>query len=118
MLTEAVHTPWLSDRDLALQNVRYVMESTRGLSEDFVPAHDGFIVQRSHQVLAEAIDLLERIVDDQLLNAIADGTFGLMKRPADAGRGLDGVAKHSSAYYNPASELLAEYFADAKGQAR
>ena len=31
MLTEAVHTPWLSDRDLALQNVRYVMESTRGL---------------------------------------------------------------------------------------
>ena len=29
-----------------------------------------------------------------------------MKRPADAGRGLDGVAKKSSAYYNPASEIL------------
>jgi beta-lysine 5,6-aminomutase alpha subunit len=114
MLTEAVHTPWLSDRDLALQNVRYVMESTRGLAEDFVPAHDGFIVQRAHQVLAEAIDLLERIVDDQLLNAIADGTFGLMKRPADAGRGLDGVARQARDYYNPASELLDEYFADAK----
>ncbi len=118
MLTEAVHTPWLSDRDLALQNVRYVMESTRGLSEDFVPAHDGFVVQRAHQVLAEAIDLLERIVDDQLLNAIADGTFGLMKRPADAGRGLDGVAKQSRDYYNPASELLDEYFADGKGGTR
>ncbi|MCZ3385545.1 MAG: lysine 5,6-aminomutase subunit alpha [Actinomycetia bacterium] len=118
MLTEAVHTPWLSDRDLALQNVRYVMESTRGLADDFVPAHDGFIVQRSHQVLGEAIDLLERIVDDQLLNAIADGTFGLMKRPADAGRGLDGVAKHSSVYYNPASELLGEYFADRKDGSR
>jgi beta-lysine 5,6-aminomutase alpha subunit len=118
MLTEAVHTPWLSDRDLALQNVRYVMESTRGLSEDFVPAHDGFIVQRGHQVLAEAIDLLEAIVDDQLLNAIGDGTFGLMKRPADAGRGLDGVAKHSSDYYNPASELLDEYFAAGRGAGR
>ena len=47
MLTEAVHTPWLSDRDLALQNVRYVMESTAGLAEDFVPAHDGFVVQRA-----------------------------------------------------------------------
>jgi hypothetical protein len=45
------------------------------------------------------------ILDDQLLNAIADGTFGLMKRPADAGRGLDGVAQ-SDAYYNPAGELL------------
>ena len=115
MLTEAVHTPWLSDRDLALQNVRYVMESTRGLAEDFVPAHDGFIVQRSHQVLAEAIDLLERIVDDQLLNAIADGTFGLMKRPADAGRGLDGVARQARDYYNPASELLDEHFAGQGG---
>ena len=118
MLTEAVHTPWLSDRDLALQNVRYVMESTRGLAEDFVPAHDGFVVERAHRVLAEAIDLLEKIVDDELLNAIADGTFGLMKRPADAGRGLDGVAKQSKAYYNPASELLDEYFAAEKTGAR
>ena len=114
MLTEAVHTPWLSDRDLALQNVRYVMESTRGLSDDFVPAPDGFIVERAHRVLAEAIDLLEAIVDDELLNAIGDGTFGLMKRPADAGRGLDGVAKKASGYYNPAGELLDEYF-DTKG---
>jgi beta-lysine 5,6-aminomutase alpha subunit len=111
MLTEAVHTPWLSDRDLALQNVRYVFNATAGLSEDFLPAHDGFVVQRGHQVLGEAVELLERIVDEGLLNAIADGTFGLMKRPPDAGRGLDGVAKHSSHYYNPASELLAEGFA-------
>jgi len=88
-----------------------VNEATRGLAQDFVPAPDGFIVQRAHQVLAEAIDLLERIVDDELLNAIGDGTFGLMKRPADAGRGLDGVAAQSSDYYNPASDLLAEGFA-------
>ena len=111
MLTEAVHTPWLSDRDLALQNVRYVFNATAGLSEDFLPAHDGFVVQRGHRVLAEAIELLERIVDDGLLDAIGDGTFGLMKRPADAGRGLEGVAEHGPDYYNPASELLDEGFA-------
>ena len=29
MMTEAVVTPWLSDRDLALQNVRYVLERRR-----------------------------------------------------------------------------------------
>jgi beta-lysine 5,6-aminomutase alpha subunit len=108
MMTEAVVTPWLSDRDLALQNVRYVLEATGDLHEDFHPAPDGLIVQRAHQVLGESVELLERIVDDGMLTAIADGTFGLMKRPADRGRGLDGVAEKASGYYNPASELLEE----------
>ena len=84
MMTEAVVTPWLSDRDLALANVKYVLNAAGGLRDDFRPAPDGFIVKRAHQVLGEAVDLLERIVDDGLLNAIADGTFGLMKRPPDS----------------------------------
>jgi beta-lysine 5,6-aminomutase alpha subunit len=109
MMTEAVVTPWLSDRDIALQNVRYVLDATGDLHEDFRPAPGGFIAQRAKQVLGETVELLEDIVDDTLLEAIADGTFGLMKRPADAGRGLDGVAKKSSEYYNPASELLEEH---------
>ncbi len=115
MMTEAVVTPWLSDRDLALQNVRYVMNAAGNLHEDFVPAPDGFIVQRARQVLAESIELLERIVHDSdpegdppLLAAIADGTFGLMKRPSHAGRGLEGVARKAATYYNPASEILEE----------
>ncbi len=108
MMTEAVVTPWISDRDLALQNVRYVMNAAGNLHQDFRPEPDGFIVQRARRVLAESIDLLDRIVDDTLLNAIADGTFGLMKRPADAGKGLDGVARKSAAYYNPASDILEE----------
>jgi hypothetical protein len=29
-----------------------------------------------------------------------------MKRPQDAGRGLDGVVRKSPEYYNPATELL------------
>jgi beta-lysine 5,6-aminomutase alpha subunit len=66
-------------------------------------------------VLAETIDLLEEIHDDHsagqqagLLNAIADGTFGLMKRPSDGGKGLDGVARKARDYYNPATEILEE----------
>ncbi|MCW2821638.1 MAG: D-Lysine 56-aminomutase alpha subunit, partial [Marmoricola sp.] len=108
MMTEAVVTPWISDRDLALQNVRYVLDAAGALHEDFRPAPDGFIATRARQVLGESIDLLDRIVehDHGLLDAIADGTFGLMKRPADAGRGLEGVAKKSSTYYNPATEIL------------
>jgi len=110
MMTEAVVTPWISDRDLALQNVRYVMNAAGNLHEDFVPRPDGFIVQRAHQVLAEAIDLLDDILAHEsrtgLLDAIADGTFGLMKRPADGGKGLDGVAEKAPTYFNPASEIL------------
>jgi beta-lysine 5,6-aminomutase alpha subunit len=106
MMTEAVVTPWLSDRDVALQNVRYVLGAAGGLREDFVPAPGGFIQQRAHRVLGDAVELLARIVDDGLLTAIADGTFGIMKRPADRGRGLDGVARHEASYYNPATELL------------
>jgi beta-lysine 5,6-aminomutase alpha subunit len=110
MMTEAVVTPWLSDRDLALQNVRYVLDAAGGLKEDFHPAPDGLIATRARQVLGETIELLERITDEDegLLDAIADGTFGLMRRPADGGKGLDGVAAKADGYYNPASEILEE----------
>ncbi|MEO7058328.1 MAG: lysine 5,6-aminomutase subunit alpha, partial [Lapillicoccus sp.] len=116
MMTEAVVTPFLSDRDLALQNVRYVLGAAGGLAEDFHPPRDGFIQTRARQVLGESVDLLERIVGDAsgrgsapLLAAIADGTFGLMKRPEDRGKGLDGVVVRATGpdgYDNPASSLL------------
>ena len=38
MMTEAVVTPWLSDRDLALQNVRYVLNAAGGLHRGLPPA--------------------------------------------------------------------------------
>jgi beta-lysine 5,6-aminomutase alpha subunit len=101
-----VVTPWLSDRDIALQNVRYVLNGAGNLHEDFVPAPGGFIQQRARLVLDEAVDLLDRIAEDTLLDAIADGTFGIMKRPADRGKGLDGVAKHADDYYNPVTLAL------------
>jgi len=113
MMTEAVVTPWLSDRDLALQNVRYVLNAAGGLHEDFRPARGGFIAARAKQVLGEAVDLLDRIVDDGLLNAIADGTFGITKRPADRGKGLDGVVRRAEGYHNPALELMEAGIADA-----
>jgi len=106
MMTEGIHTPFLSDRDLALENVRYVRGAAGRLGESFVPAPGGFIEQRARQVLGESVALLRRITDEGLLTAIADGTFGITKRPADGGRGLDGVISRASGYFNPASEIL------------
>jgi beta-lysine 5,6-aminomutase alpha subunit len=115
MMTEAVVTPFLSDRDLALQNVRYVINAAGGLTEDFHPPRDGFIQTRARQVLDEALDLMDEIEDEEpthgwapLLEAIAVGTFGHMKRPADQGKGLDGVAQKADDYDNPAITLLEE----------
>ena len=41
-----------------------------------------------------------------LLAAIADGTFGSMKRPPTKGKGLDGVVRKADGYLNPATDLL------------
>jgi beta-lysine 5,6-aminomutase alpha subunit len=106
MMTEGIHTPFLSDRDLALENVQYVRNAAGRLGESLVPAPGGFIEQRAKQVLAESVGLLRRICDDGLLNAIGDGTFGITRRPADGGRGLDGVIERAGGYFNPASEIL------------
>jgi beta-lysine 5,6-aminomutase alpha subunit len=61
---------------------------------------------RARQVLDEAVALLSRICSDGLLNAIADGTFGITRRPADGGRGLDGVIEKADGYVNPAVDQL------------
>src|SRR6266536_2313393 len=107
MMTEGIHTPFLADRDLALENVRYVRAAAGRLGESFRPAPGGFIERRARQVLGEAVDLLRRIGDEGLLTAIGDGTFGVTRRPADGGRGLDGVIRQEAGYFNPATELLA-----------
>src|SRR3954449_308122 len=106
MMTEGIVTPFLSDRDLALENVRYVRRAAGNLAEDFHPPAGGFIRTRAGQVLAETLELLDRIADEGLFEAIADGTFGITKRPETGGKGLDGVIAHADGYYNPATEIL------------
>ena len=69
-------------------------------------------------MLAHPVELLDTIVGDTttrgteypqpLLAAIADGTFGLMKRPPTKGKGLDGVFTKADGYDNPATTLLEE----------
>jgi beta-lysine 5,6-aminomutase alpha subunit len=106
MMTEGIHTPFLADRDLALENVRYVRQAAGRLGDSFRPEPDGFVARRAREVLAEAVGLLRRIGDEGLLAAIADGTFGMTRRPPDGGRGLDGVIERAEGYVNPASQIL------------
>ena len=41
-----------------------------------------------------------------LLPSIAAGTFGITKRPADRGKGLDGVVVKAPGHLDPATELM------------
>jgi beta-lysine 5,6-aminomutase alpha subunit len=106
MMTEGIHTPFLSDRDLALENVRYVRKAAGALGDSFAPAPGGFIERRAGEVLGEAVGLLRRIGDEGLLTAIGRGTFGVTRRPEDGGRGLDGVIEQAGGYFNPARDIL------------
>jgi beta-lysine 5,6-aminomutase alpha subunit len=106
MMTEGIHTPWLADRDLALENVRYVRDACGRLGEDFVPRPDGFVAERARRVLAESVELLGKVCDDGLLTAIAEGTFGVTRRPPGGGKGAGGVAERAAGYLNPVAEIL------------
>ncbi len=106
MMTEGIHTPFLSDRDLALENVSYVRRAAGLLGEQFRPAAGSLVTRRAHQVLGEAVELLRTIGAQGMLTAIAEGTFGVTKRPPDGGKGMDGVVARADGYFNPAAAFL------------
>jgi beta-lysine 5,6-aminomutase alpha subunit len=113
LMPEGVDLPFRADRDLALANIRYVRAAAGRLGMSFAP--DSFVVERAHQVLDEAVSLLRRISTEGLLNAIADGTFGVARRPPGGGHGLDGVVTRADGYFNPVAEILDGTDAGAQG---
>lgn len=105
VLTEAVHTPFLADRLLAIQDARRVFEAARPLRESLAPVPGGPLDVRAQHVLAEAVELLRRVDDVGMFGAIANGWFAETPRARDGGRGREGVAERGPAYVNPFLEL-------------
>jgi beta-lysine 5,6-aminomutase alpha subunit len=101
MLTEAIHTPFMQDRYLALENAKYVMGNMAGLGEEITFRKDGVVVKRANQVLEEAVAFLEKVEGTGLMDAIAAGLFADVKRPRDGGKGLDGLRRKGEGYWNP-----------------
>ena len=105
MLTEAIHTPFMSDRALALENARYVAHSMAALSDDIEIKEGGIMEQRVDLVLTEALELLQNIRGNGMFRTLAEGEFAGIKRDPDGGKGLDGVIYREEAYYNPFIKL-------------
>jgi len=101
MPTEAIHTPFLGDRALALDNARYVMGTARGLGDELEIKPGGIIERRAHDVLAGAVRILENVAQRGLMEAIESGTFADVRRAREGGRGFGGVFAKSERYWNP-----------------
>lgn len=106
MLTEAIHTPFLGDRALSIENARYIMNTARDLGDEIIVKDDGIIAKRACFVLSEAERVLEEIAVDGLVRAIETGTFADVKRQVEGGRGVEGVFPRAAAYWNPFEEAL------------
>lgn len=107
MPTEAVHTPWLADRSMALRSANYVVGGSRGLADEVGYRSDGFIAKFAGKVLDDAVKLLERIRPIGLMKAIEKGTFAGVKRTQDGGKGGSGVFPvKRGEYLNPFFKLM------------
>ena len=108
MMSEGVHTPFLSDRDLAIENAHYVFGGAAGLAGDIRFERGSEVERRATQVLEECRQMLRKVADIGMFAAIEAGMFADTVRTRDGGKGLDGVIERDAVYANPIADLLSE----------
>ncbi len=106
MLTEAIHTPHLSDRALSLENASYVMENARDLAQEITFRPEGIIQKRSEAIIDQVVHFLQDIELKGLKRSISEGYFADIRRPQKGGKGGDGVIRKGIDYRNPFMEKM------------
>ena len=106
MMTEAIHTPFMSDRALSIENAQYIFRTMKDLGSELTYKENGIIRNRANEVLTKATDLLTEIEKLGLFTTIEKGIFADVKRPKDGGKGLNGVVVKDDKYFNPFVEVM------------
>lgn len=106
MLTEAIHTPFMSDRALSIENASYIANTMKSLGDEIEFKENGIIQQRADFVLKKAYELLKDIERDGMFNTLEKGAFAGIKRERNMGKGLDGVVEKDEEYFNPFLDLM------------
>jgi beta-lysine 5,6-aminomutase alpha subunit len=106
MPTEAIHTPFMSDRFLSIENARYIFNNMKNLGDEVEYKESGIIRKRAKEVLERAISTLEKIEQEGLFSALEMGLFGDVKRSKSGGKGLEGVVAKGSNYMNPFIKIM------------
>ncbi|MDO5302974.1 MAG: lysine 5,6-aminomutase subunit alpha [Clostridia bacterium] len=109
MLTEAIHTPLMQDRYLAIENAKYIFNNCRHIGDEVEFKEGGIIQSRAQEVLAKADNLLAEVEKEGLFSTIEKGIFGGVKRPFDGGHGLEGVCVRGENYFNPFIPLFMDH---------
>ena len=98
MLTEALHTPFVQDRYLSIENAQYIKNNLKSISNEFYIKDDGIIRKRAIEVFDKAVEKLEEISSIGIFKALEEGYFSDTKRLKKEGRGYDGVIKKDDDY--------------------
>jgi len=106
MMTEAIHTPFMSDRALAIENAQYIFRTMKDFGDEVEFKKGGIIQSRANEVLEKATRLLGEIEQQGMFATLEQGIFADIKRPKDGGKGLDGVVVKNAVYFNPFIELM------------
>ncbi len=106
MPTEAIHTPFMSDRFLSIENARYIFNNMKNLGDEVEFKESGIIRNRAKEVLENAISTLEKIEQEGLFSALEMGLFGDVKRSKSGGKGLEGVVAKGNNYMNPFIKIM------------
>ena len=114
MLTEALHTPFLHDRWLAIDQMKTIRTNARHLRDELRFDPSGRIVARAREVLAGAHAILSDVARRGLFGALAEGVFADTRRRRDGGRGYDGVLRKDAGYTNPFMEAWTPALAGAR----
>ncbi len=101
MMTEAIHTPFMSDRALSIENARYIFNNMMNFGDEIQFKDGGIIQSRAKAVLIKAATLLQDIEKLGMFKTIEKGVFGGIKRSINGGKGLDGIFKKDKDYFNP-----------------
>jgi len=106
MPTEAIHTPFMSDRYLSIENAKYIFGNMKSIGDEVEYKEGGIIKTRAKEVVEGAISLLERIEKEGLFTALEKGIFADVKRPRTGGKGLEGVVEKGPNYINPFIDIM------------
>ena len=106
MMTEAIHTPFMSDRAVSIENAQYIFRTMHDLGSEINFKKGGIIETRANEVLTKATNLLGEIEEMGLFTTLEKGVFADIKRPRDGGKGLSGVVLKDECYFNPFIELM------------
>jgi len=110
MMTEAIHTPYMSDRYLAIKNAKMIQKAMKSLGDEIEFKENGLIQKRAHEVLVSTEELLKQIANQGMFTSIEKGVFAQTKRSITGGKGLKGVFKKHEDYVNVVLEKMEESF--------